>query len=52
MINGECKTYHYNGQLMEIDFYIDGKKNGEYKEYYDNGQLRSICSYVDGKKVE
>jgi len=36
---GECKSYHENGQLCTIYNYVKDMREGEYKQYNENGQL-------------
>jgi antitoxin component YwqK of YwqJK toxin-antitoxin module len=48
-LNGEYKSYHYNGKIDKSIMYIDGKKNGEFKRYHCNGQLAHICVYINDK---
>jgi len=48
-LNGEYKSYHYNGKIDESIMYIDGKKNGESKRYHSNGQLEYIQTYINDK---
>jgi antitoxin component YwqK of YwqJK toxin-antitoxin module len=57
---GVYKMYYENGQLKEMNNYIDGNII-EYKLYYNNGcklsdntedsfgQLYMVCNYVNGK---
>jgi len=46
---GEYKSYHANGQLLEICNYKNNKKEGEFIYYYENGQIELICNYKDGE---
>ena len=49
-IEGECKRYYENGQLLQICNYKNNKNEGEYKEYYINGQLFVICNYKNDER--
>ena len=42
--HGKWLKYFKNGQLYQIDNYIDGIK-GSWEQYYDNGQLESKGSF-------
>lgn len=45
------RTYHYNGNINQEYFEVNGKIEGQLKEYYQypNGILWKICNYVNGK---
>ena len=38
----------YDGKVIEISHYKDGKRNGMYREWYKNGQLRYEVNFKDG----
>jgi antitoxin component YwqK of YwqJK toxin-antitoxin module len=48
-LQGIFKTYHENGQLMEMGLYKNDKEYGEYKKYDEHGRFVSEWDYVKGK---
>ena len=40
--------YYFNGNLMDKENYINGKKHGLREKYYSNGKLNYIVNYVNG----
>lgn len=48
-INGQAKTFHYNGKLKLIGNYTNGEKNGLFKEYDDNGNLEAEYTMSNGE---
>ncbi len=36
---GEHISYHKNGKIHKIRFYVDGKLNGKFLDYFPNGML-------------
>lgn len=45
----EYKEYYPNGQIKNLYFYKDKKREGEYRYWYNNGQLWCHAFYKDGK---
>lgn len=47
--NTEQKTFHENGQVMEV-FHLNanGEKHGEYISYYEDGITYEISAYTNG----
>lgn len=48
-INGQAKTFHYNGKLELVGNYTNGEKNGLFKEYDDNGNLEAEYTMSNGE---
>lgn len=48
ILDGECRFYYIDGQIMVQEFYTDGKLNGERKVLYENGLIKEINSYRNG----
>ncbi len=44
---GEC-TWHRNGQVEELRYYLDGVESGTWRRWWPNGQLREEYVYVGG----
>ncbi len=51
-LNGEFKSWHYNGQLFQHCFYKNGKSDGECKAWHENGKLFIHCFYKNNEKTE
>ncbi len=50
-IEGELRTYHFNGQLELSRFYVDGKRHGECKKFFSNGILREFAIFDNDKLI-
>lgn len=50
-MHGECKTWHYNGNIMEHANYVNGVVHGVYKGWCKRGILRRHDFYVNGDLV-
>ena len=48
-IDGLCREWYTNGQLMYEHNYKDGKEDGLGRMWYDNGQLLYEYNYKDGR---
>lgn len=49
-INGEYKEYNYNGTVVILGKYVDGKKHGKWKYFNDAGKQINTIKYKKGKK--
>jgi len=51
LANGKWVWSYDNGQVGEIGFYKDGKKEGKWKWFFKDGALKATGSYKNGKPV-
>ena len=51
VLDGECKRWFANGQLMEHGFWEHGQLDGECKRWYENGQLMEHRFWKNGEVV-
>lgn len=49
---GDYRGFHENGQLRELGFYRQSKRNGEWKFYNRQGKLYKIYTFHDGELVD
>lgn len=47
--NGRHVTWHDNGVIREIGFYLNGRRHGKYRSWYNNGQSYISCDYDNGE---
>jgi antitoxin component YwqK of YwqJK toxin-antitoxin module len=48
---GDYINYYSNGQIKDICYYEDDKKNGEYIRYHENGKIKAKGNYENNYLV-
>lgn len=48
-VRGLKKTWHKNGNIKEMFYTINDKKDGEYKMFSEDGPVLISCTYKNGK---
>ena len=47
---GKAIYYYKNGNLQQVNYFYNNKRNGKFNTYYSNGQLASEINYIRGYK--